>query len=181
MKAFLLAFALLAFPAFAQNPPSASNPPNPLGAPGCGEPNAKFDVKTEKTQRPVVQPQTGKALVFFLEDDAAFGSSPKPTTRAGIDGKWVGATHGNSYFFVPVDPGEHHLCASWQSAAIIGQGKKTAAAHFTAEDGGVYYWRVRNTWSHDVGVADITLRELDTDEGALLASHFAFSTFHEKK
>ncbi len=43
------------------------------GAPGCGDQNVKFEVKTEKTQhRAEVEP--GKALLFFVEDDSTFES-----------------------------------------------------------------------------------------------------------
>lgn len=88
---------------------------NSLGAPGCGPENVKFDVKTESKQHPMPAPEAGKALIFFLQDDAKFESRPRPTTQFGIDGAWVGATQANSYFYVSVDPGEHHLCANWQS------------------------------------------------------------------
>ena len=71
----------------------------------CGE---------ERDDRPNPQSAASGAVVYFIENDAEFTSTPKPTTRMGIDGRWVGATHGNSYLFMTVDPGEHHLCASWQ-------------------------------------------------------------------
>jgi hypothetical protein len=150
------------------------------GAPGCGAPDTKFEVKTEK-QPHSAQPDAAKALVYFIEDDSDFGSHPKPTTRLGVDGEWVGATHGNSYFHFLVDPGVHHLCASWQTIVILGQGHKTAAAHFTAEAGGVYYFEAKNTWWLDHGTASINLHPLDSDEGQLLANKAAFSTFQVKK
>ena len=37
------------------------------------------------------------------------------TTRVGLDGIWVGANHGKSYFFVLVNPGDHHLCVAQQT------------------------------------------------------------------
>jgi hypothetical protein len=138
-------------------------------------------VKTDDNKHPAGQPDAGKALVYFIEDDSDFGSFPKPTTRAGVDGSWVGATHGDSYFFFSVDPGEHHLCASWQTAIIVGQGHKAAAAHFTAEAGNVYFFRVRNCWHRDHGVAEIDFAPVDSDEGLLLASKFSLSTSHPKK
>jgi hypothetical protein len=174
MKAVLL-LLLLASPAFAQNKLTDTTV-----APGCGPDAAKFEVKTDRGQHPVAQPDAGKALVYFIEDDSEYGSNPKPTTRAGVDGNWVGATHGNSYFYFSVDPGEHHVCASWQTAVALGQGHKTAAAHFTAEAGNVYYFTVKNTWVRDLGNAGISLEPLDSDEGLLLASKFSLSTFHAK-
>jgi hypothetical protein len=166
MKAVLV-FLLLASPVIAQNKLKDA-----AIAPGCGAANAKFEVTTDKRQRTVAQPEARKALVYFIEDDSAFGSGLKPTTRAGVDGGWVGATHGNSYFYFFLDPGEHHLCASWQTAIALFQGRKTAAAHFTAEAGKVYY-------EHQ-GTADIDFTPLDSDDGPLLVGKFSLSTFHPK-
>jgi hypothetical protein len=112
MKTFPTFVVLLAFasPSFAQSAPVAT-----AVAPGCGVENIKFDVQSNKSQHPFVKPVPGKALVYFLQDDTYFESRPRPTTRFGIDGAWVGATQSNAYFYFAIDPGEHHLCAGWQS------------------------------------------------------------------
>jgi hypothetical protein len=127
--------------------------------------------------------EPGKALVYFIEDDSNFGSFPKPTTRMGVDGKWVGATHGNSYMAFSVDPGEHHVCASWQFGVILGKGKMASAAHFTAEPGGVYYFEVTNTFlrGENSAITDMRLKPLDSDEGQLLANKYAASVSKPKK
>jgi hypothetical protein len=155
-----------------------SSPSN--GAPGCGDPQIKFDVKTNKSQHPDAQPASGKALVFFLEDDDAFESFPKPTTRIGLDGVWVGANHGDSYLSFAVDPGEHHLCASWQSFVALGARETSGAAHFTAEAGQLYFFRVKNVYLRDHGPGHLELSPIDSDEGQLLASRYAMSTSHPK-
>jgi hypothetical protein len=62
--------------------------------------------------------------------------------RVGIDGSWVGATKGNSYFSVELDPGEHHLCAVWKSL-LATKGKNVGVTSFNAEAGKVYYFQVR--------------------------------------
>lgn len=149
-------------------------------APGCGAADIKFAVKTDKTQHPAAQAEKDKALIYFLEDDSSFESRPLPTTRLGVDGEWVGANHGDSYFYVSVDPGEHHLCASWQSFVGFGAHETSAATHFTAEPGQTYYFRVRNTWLREHGFTRVELTPLDSDEGQLLASRFAFSESQRK-
>jgi hypothetical protein len=111
MRTILLLF-LIASPAFAQSAPGVAM------APGCGAFSVTFSVKTNKNQHPFAQPDAGKALVYFVEDDSNFNATPKPTVRVGLDGAWVGATHGNSYFYFSVDVGEHHLCASWQGRGL---------------------------------------------------------------
>jgi len=164
------------------SPLAASAQANSLGAPGCGPANVQFDVKTDSAQHPFPAPQSGKALVLFLQDDARFQSVPRPTTRFGIDGAWAGATHTNSYFYVSIDPGEHHLCASWQSRVlVVGPSRPTAAVHFTAEAGNTYCFVARDHLKSEHPPAEVVLEPLDTDEAQLLVRSFAFSSSHPKK
>jgi hypothetical protein len=162
--------------AFAQDKASET-----ASAPGCGENGAKFEVKSYGDKHPAPQPEPGKALVYFFQDDSTFESVPRPTTMAGVDGKWVGATQSSSYFYVSVDPGEHHVCARWQTIVGVGVGHLDAAAHFTAEAGKIYCFRVKNSWWRETGHAAMKLEPLDSDEGLLLAGKFAFSTSRLKK
>lgn len=174
MKAVAVALLFGAF-VYAQDSSSTFNP-----APGCGSAAIKFDVKTDKSRHALAQPSPGQAMVYFVEDDSEFESTPKPTTRIGVDGTWVGANHGNSYFSFTVAPGMHHLCASWQSLTVIGAHDTRAAAHFTAEAGQVYYFRVKNQWLREHGETHVDLSPLDSDEGQLLASRRPLSISHPK-
>jgi len=175
MKAALL-FFLLVSPAFAQN-----KLVDAAVAPGCGAEDARFDVKTLKKQHPFPKPDAEKALVFFIEDDSHYDSLFHPTLRAGLDGGWVGATHGNSYFYFSVEPGEHHLCAGWQPVDPAEKTQVRAVAHLTAEAGQVYFFRAKSRWNANYGALHINFEPLDGDEAQLLASTFSFSTFHPKK
>lgn len=152
------------------------------GAPGCGVDNTKFDVSTEKAKQPIGQPDAGKALIVFLQDDDRFFSRPRPTTRFGLDGAWIGATTANSYFSIAVDPGEHHLCAKWQNFVgfTFGQGMDTAAAHFTAEAGGVYFFVARDRYNKNETPPEVKLLPLDSDEGQLLTGKFSQVTSRPK-
>ena len=165
---FLLTGLLFTSSLFAQD-----NAAGGLGAPGCGSPDTTFDVKTVTGQHPA-QPEAGKAVVYFIQDDSAFITRPRPTTRMGMDGEWVGATHSNSYLYFSVNPGVHHICASWQ-----GWNQEVGAAHFTAEAGGVYYFEAKNSYWN--GSTSIRLNPLDSDEGQLLLNRFSFSTSRPKK
>lgn len=169
---FLLATLLFTSLVFAQNQPASS-----AKVPACGAPEGRFEVKTDTGQHPA-QPEPGKALVYFIQDDSNFASRPRPTTRVGMDGQWVGATHGDSYFYFSVDPGVHHLCASWQGGEETS--RNTAAAHFTAEAKGVYYFAAKDS-SQYRGSASITFNLLDSDEGQFLASELEFSASQLKK
>ncbi len=102
----------------------------------CGDDSVKFNVKTEKNQPPPAPPPAGKAQIVII-NNAGFA-------RYGIDGAWVGANDGNSYFAVAVDPGERHLCAKYNISAMYpGRVKQETAmvASVTAEAGKIYYFQ----------------------------------------
>jgi hypothetical protein len=178
MKTFLaFLFLIWASSSFAQSGATATT----ASAPGCGTANTKFEVQSSKSQHPFAKPDPGKALIYFLQDDTYFLSRPRPTTRFGLDGNWVGATQSNAYFYLTIDPGEHHLCAGWQSFVAVDAAQKSAAAHFSAEPGGIYFFIVRDHWNEKLGPAGMKFEALDSDEAQLLMSKFAFSTSRARK
>ena len=69
-------------------------------------------MKSDESQHPAPTPEDGKAVIYFVADGA---QGRTYTSVFGVDGKWVGAVNGGRYFFVPIEPGEHHLCAMLQS------------------------------------------------------------------
>jgi hypothetical protein len=105
---------------------------------GCGKDDVQFKVKTDKKQPVPSSPEAGKAQIIFVEAvKGPFGTAP--VARFGVDGAWVGADRGTSYFVVSVDPGEHQLCASRQSAARS-EKQDVGKATVHAEAGQVYYY-----------------------------------------
>jgi len=111
----------------------------------CGNDNAKFEVKTKAGQPVPAGPAEGKAQIFFIEgENQPVGPFMHATIRFGIDGAWVGANNGDSYFALTVDPGLHHLCASWQSDLETFK-KNVELTSFTAEPGQVYYFAAQVT------------------------------------
>src|SRR6266852_2204828 len=89
----MLALVALAASAYAQNTPAQS-----ASQGSCGSKDAQFEVKTVSGQ-PIAQAEPGKALVYVSEVfKKAPGELGNPTIRIGLDGNWVGAVRGNSYF-----------------------------------------------------------------------------------
>ena len=106
----------------------------------CGDDKVQFEVKGVSDHSQALTPDAGKALIVFTEE--ALSNHSDLTTRYGIDGAWVGATHGNSYFLVQLAPGEHHLCAAPQGHFGITGGQREhliGVTSFTAEAGRVYF------------------------------------------
>jgi hypothetical protein len=149
----------------------------------CGPSNIQFDVKTEKNQHPTAQVPDGKALVYVVEIFEKPGNQlGKPTTKVGVDGPWVGANKSDSYFFFPVEPGDHHLCLVWQSA-LKRYSKKVSLTNFSAEAGKAYYFRAR-VLEHDERLGawfTLDMEPVNNDEGQLLIGSSALSTSHAKK
>jgi hypothetical protein len=144
--------------------------------------NLTVGVKTDKSRHPQGQAPPGKALVYVFEverTDAQALKTGAVTIRIGLDGQWVGANHGNTYFYFPVDPGDHNLCANWQST--FGRFSKLAAAvSLTAETGQVYYFLTKvDERSHDNPA--VWMEAVDPAEAKLLIASASLSDFHPKK
>jgi len=139
MKMFSKLLITLLFSAFSTLTFAQTFPTSQVVVPGCGDKKIKWDVTTDRSKHPIATAEPGKALVYFLQDDTNFRATPRPTTRFGLNGSWVGATQANAYFYVSVDPGEQHLCARWQLGAQAGH--TAAADHFLAEaDKSYFLW-----------------------------------------
>jgi hypothetical protein len=159
----------------------------------CGDDKVKFDVSTQKAQPAPAPPAAGKAQIVFVETmDKPWGclECGSPTTRFGMDSAWVGANKGNSYFTLDVAPGEHKVCADWQS--VFGALKqKTGVTSFTAEAGKVYYFEAKVEFEvHQYGVGPGSNTEIDRhfkfsqlsdDEGQYRVKASALSTFKPNK
>jgi hypothetical protein len=172
----VLLFAFLTLPVFAQDQAATAR-----AAAGCGADNVEFDVKTDRNQHPEGQAEAGKALVYVFEDEKTdpglvIGAV---TTRIGLDGQWMGANHGKSYFFFSVDPGDHSVCASWQSS-LKRLSKLAAAASLTAARGSVYYFQAKvDARSHDRPA--VWMEAVDPAEAKILIASASLSTSHPKK
>jgi hypothetical protein len=176
---FAIPFLLFASSAFAQNHSAPPAVPD-----SCGPVNIQFNVKQDRTQHSLSQPEPGKALVYLIEEFEELPTSfITPTIRVGADGAWVGATKGTSFLFFSVEPGEHHLCANWQSSSSK-ISKQFSLTSFTAESGKVYFFKVAprleafhdggNAWSKD-------LAPVNADEANYLLGISSLSVSHPHK
>ncbi len=147
-------------------------------AAACGPKSTGFNVKRDESPHPPAQSEPGKALVYFIQDIGEVNClGGCVTTKIGLDGAWVGADQHNSYFFVSVEPGEHHVCANPQSHVGM-VSRQVALAHFTAEAGRVYYFRTRSFMGGSQLLFDLDL--MDSDQAKYLISSYPLSVSHPK-
>lgn len=144
----------------------------------CGAADVKFEAKVDAIHHPTPQSDADKALVYVVQDLGEFQCQTCALTRVGLDGAWVGANPGSSYFFFNVEPGDHHLCLNWQSVLQI-RSRAFSLANFTAEAGHVYYFRSRIFESRTIYYFD--LDPVNDDEGKFLVASTALSVWQPKK
>jgi hypothetical protein len=166
-----LVMMLLAASAFAQNESA-------IIAAACGPKGATFEVKLDESQHTFAQPEPGKARVYFVQDIGEVSClGGCLTTKIGLDGAWAGANQHNSYFSVSVEPGEHHVCANQQSH-FSRLSQLVAFAHFTAEEGKVYYFRTRAFGDKTQVLFEID--PIDSDQAKYLIASYPLSVSHRK-
>jgi hypothetical protein len=180
-----IAFLCLCVTAFAlQREGLGQQPAQDRLASVCGPANVNYKVNLDRSQHGPTTPEAGKALVYFIHDagipDQIFWSGKVtlgyPTTKYGMDGSWVGADHGDSWFAVAIAPGEHHVCTVLQSSFA---GQRVELTHFTAEAGKSYYFRTQLITSGSVELLE--LEPADSDEANYLISLYPMSTATAKK
>jgi len=177
-SAFVVVF--LAVSAFAQNSEHAA----PVQA-ACGPSETQFQIKLENKAGTEPQIDSGKALIYVMEDQR-FKYVKDVTVRIGADGGWVGATRGQSFLTFSLEAGEHHLCVDWMPQ---GAAREIALFGFTAEAGKVYYLRARISGgpgsSFDPSAlaygSAIDLDPVNEDEGKMLVDISPASVSHAKK
>lgn len=140
-------------------------------AAGCGPSREMFDVTKTDAQHPEGKPEPGKAMVYFFVDLVN-----APTMRVGSDGAWMGATNGKSYLYFQVEPGEHNICAEWQSVLFKKSSERIGEAiHISAEAGKTYYLRL------NFGYQRMHLETADEAEGHFLIGSSLYATSKPKK
>jgi hypothetical protein len=136
----------------------------------CGPLKVDFETSIS-TSRPPTQPEPGKALVYVAQE------MPVVTLKIGMDGAWMGATHGRSYVAFSIESGEHHMCIQWQSHR--GFSRMLSFARLNAEPGKIYYFRARIYGLVNPQYLDLDL--IDPDEGHYLVASSPLSVSHPKK
>jgi hypothetical protein len=166
----ILAVILFSCAAFAQNDEAIAQAKS-----ACGPGQTHFDVEAINFTESISQPAAGKALVYVIAQWQGGG-----TVRIGLNGSWAGAITTDSHMSFPVDPGEHHLCSSWQSI-FAKNNKAVVLSSFTAEAGKIYYFRVRAIIQGQNASSIFDMDPINSDEGRYLVLESKISKSNAKK
>ncbi|HLJ49006.1 MAG TPA: hypothetical protein VKU01_23490 [Bryobacteraceae bacterium] len=142
----------------------------------CGPAGVSFQVNGDKSHHPTPAPENGKALLY-LTGDAAFG----------VDGHWVGASTGKSYFTVSLDPGVHEVCARkshwlpWFGIIYVWTKSTAYSVHeLDTKAGETYYFGPQGGLSNPPSITSFELVRYNTAEGTRIVAASRFSTSHPK-
>ena len=167
MRTFLTVI-FLSCAAFAQNDAAIVQAKS-----ACGPDKIHFELESINFTDSIAQPASGKALVYVIVQGEI-------TARIGLNGTWVGAVEEDAHMSFLVDPGEHHLCASWQSVFLKGN-RVVGLSSFTAEAGQIYYFRVRATVQRESTPSFLDLEPINSDQGTYTVLKSKISESHAKK
>jgi hypothetical protein len=177
--AFVLLCLCFAVSAVAQEKAQPGQPERARVEPACGPVGESYKVSLDRTHRGLLPLVAGTAQVYFIHDSGIPFENLTlgyPVTKYAVDGSWVGAGHGDSWFEIQVAPGEHHVCATLQSSFV---NQRVELGHFTAEAGKAYFLRTRLVMSQSVELLE--LEQMDSDQGKYLVARYPMSVSHLKK
>jgi hypothetical protein len=121
----LCAVLLLVPPAMAGKLPSA-----------CGSFGAHPSIRLQSYAKSLSPIPTGMARLVFVQQ---IGICPHcGVVRVALDGKWIGANKGDSWFAATIPPGEQHICVAW-NAPFVKITNRIQLTELNAKPGKTYY------------------------------------------
>lgn len=130
----------------------------------CGPQSTTVSVQTKKERKKLAAIPAGKARLVFVQQ---LGVCPGcGVVRIGLDGKWVGANKGNSWFDVVVPAGEHHVCGFW-NFSHTGLENRVRLTELDAKAGQTYYFET-SALTAQYEVNRLRLTSIPRNEGAFL-------------
>jgi diadenosine tetraphosphatase ApaH/serine/threonine PP2A family protein phosphatase len=158
----IAAIVLLSCCAFGQDKAAVS-----AAEAACGPQDAGFEVTPDDSHHPTFTPENSKALIYVVQRTTG-------VMKFGADGKWLGASKPGTYFFASLEPGEHHLCV----AGRLPLWKGLSLHALNAKAGETYYFFVHVVAGG--GYDELTLSQVDPDEGKELVARAKFGDSHPK-
>ena len=106
----------------------------------CGTENVDYDAETKKDQHPTPEAPADKALIYVMRTtNFAYNIHSK----LAVDGKWMGTNRGKTYFYITVDPGEHHFCSEAANQDAITMAVKPGEIYYLLQHVKAGTWKAR--------------------------------------
>lgn len=137
-----------------------------LRAKACGAGSVDFSAHTDKKQHPMPDAPADKALIYVLRSTMM---GFKIHSKLAVDGNWVGVNRGKTYFYFPLEPGEHFFCSESENQSYLA---------LTVEAGKTYY--LQQQIKPGVWKARTELVVMNEEEAKKKLADLHLSTFSRK-
>jgi len=107
----------------------------------CGTQELRFSARTDKKQHPTPEAPADKALIYVIRP-TMFGNMIH--TKLAVNGKWIGANRGNNYFFLSLEPGEHHFCSQSENRSLLTLEVEAGKTYYLQQKIGLGFWKARH-------------------------------------
>lgn len=140
---FIMMFfaAVSASPAFAQKKDEDAAKKE-LRLKACGTEKVNYTEGTDKTQHPTPPAPADKAMIYVLRTSML---GYKINTKLAVDGKWMGMNRGKTYFFFPLEPGEHFFCSEAENQDYLALTVEAGKTYYLKQGIEMGLWKARTS------------------------------------
>jgi len=106
----------------------------------CGTEKVNYSAKTDKKNHPTPDAPAGKAMIYVLRPTII---GYKINSKLAVDGEWMGVNRGRTYFYFPVEPGEHFFCSEAENQDYLALSVEAGKTYFLQQKVEAGIWKAR--------------------------------------
>lgn len=119
---------------------SAAMDKNELRLKACGTEKVNYSAKTDKKNHPTPDAPADKAMIYVLRPTII---GYKVNSKLAVDGNWMGVNRGKTYFFFPLEPGEHYFCSESENQDYLALTVEAGKTYFLQQKVEAGFWKAR--------------------------------------
>ncbi len=119
---------------------STATDKNDLRLKACGTEKVNYSAKTDKKNHPTPDAPADKAMIYVLRPTII---GLKINSKLAVDGNWMGVNRGKTYFFFPLEPGEHYFCSESENQDYLALTVEAGKTYFLQQKVEAGFWKAR--------------------------------------
>lgn len=106
----------------------------------CGTEIVNYSAKTDKTNHPTPDAPADKAMIYVLRPTII---GLKINSKLAADGTWMGVNRGKTYFYFPIEAGEHYFCSEMENQDYLALKVEAGKTYFLQQKVELGIWKAR--------------------------------------
>lgn len=106
----------------------------------CGTESVNFSATTDKKNHPMPEAPSDKAMIYVLRPTIV---GYKINSKLAVDGNWMGVNRGKTYFYFPVEAGEHFFCSESENQDYLALTVEAGKTYFLQQKVEAGLWKAR--------------------------------------